>query len=497
MKKRRARWALGFSALALGACAQIANIDGDYRLTSDAGAGGNVGSGRPPDGAGSGAGGSSASGRGGQAGVGGNSSTGDGAPAGGNAGSSAAGGTTATGGDNNNIGGAHAGGNAGSSAGAAPGGTAGVSAGRGGTGSGGASAGRGGTNSAGTSSGGASTGRGGTNSAGTSSGGASAGRGGAGGGSGAAGGSGGSSAGNCGLAPINAKASTQARNLLCYLRKQYGNHVLTGQQESAISSSVETDITFIHDSTGKYPAIRGGDLTWPGTADRALAWWQAGGIPLLRYSMGAPNGPDTYANAQGTITPFNSVYSTGSQANVAFTSRLDSAAAQLAALQAQGVAVLWLPFYDVSLRSFWWDKGSGAEFVTLWAYTYTYLTTTKGLNNLIWVYGTAGSAPNASYFPGAGNVDLAGADTFLSDSPFAQSYSANAAIVGNSMPLALYETLLIPDPATMFTSPTPAAPWLLFNWTAGRSQASGALASVQTAFGSSYAITRDQLPNLN
>ncbi len=37
---------------------------------------------------------------------------------------------------------------------------------------------------------------------------------------------------SCKVAPVDPKATRQARNLLCYLYSVYGNHILSGQQES-------------------------------------------------------------------------------------------------------------------------------------------------------------------------------------------------------------------------------------------------------------------------
>ncbi|MGC4086955.1 MAG: glycosyl hydrolase [Polyangiaceae bacterium] len=197
-----------------------------------------------------------------------------------------------------------------SNAGATSGGSSNGGTSQGGSSSGGASSGgraNGGTSSGGTSSGGTSSGgavSGGRSSGGASSGGvanggsasggaASGGRVGSGGASGgttaqggsgsggvtASGGSAGSTSTSCNVAPANPNATAQAKKLLCYLYSQYGNHVISGQQETSWSSP-EADISWYVSNTGKYPAILGGDYLYPnGTSTRAIAYWNAGGIP--------------------------------------------------------------------------------------------------------------------------------------------------------------------------------------------------------------------------
>ena len=117
--------------------------------------------------------------------------------------------------------------------------------------------------------------------------GAMAGRGGSGGtaGSGAAG-AGGST--TCSVSPVNPNATPQARKLLCYLYSLYGKNVLSGQQETSWSNPAN-DVNWYNTNVGKYPAILGGDYLYPsGTTSRAQAYWNAGGITMIRYHMGAP-----------------------------------------------------------------------------------------------------------------------------------------------------------------------------------------------------------------
>lgn len=350
----------------------------------------------------------------------------------------------------------------------------------------GGSGGRGGGSSTGGSSGGGAAGSSSGTSSGTS-GATSAGSSGAGGT--------GATAPSCEFVPVNPNATRQARNLLCYIYSQQGSHVLSGQQETSWSNP-QGDIDWYTTNGMKAPAILGGDYLYPnGTSTRAIAYWKAGGIPLIRYHMGAPPLEDTYENSKGSAN-IDNVLKAGTAESTSFNSKLDYVATELGKLQAEGVAVLWAPFHEVQQNGwFWWAKGTGAQFVALWKYEFDYLTKTKGLNNLVWLMPFSGT-PSAAYYPGKQYLDLSGPDTYDENQPFGDLFSRSQGVIGSTMPLPLHETGRIPTPSQMFPS---TAPWVLFNVWAGY-QSDGmhnTLDNIKSVYGDAHVVTRDELPNLN
>ena len=322
-----------------------------------------------------------------------------------------------------------------------------------------------------------------------------AGAGGAGRGGANAGGAGGGGAGGstgCNVNPVNANASAQARKLLCYIYSLYGKNVLSGQQETSWSNPAN-DISWYVSNVGKSPAILGGDYLYPnGTSTRAIAYWQAGGITMIRYHMGAPGNSDTYENSMLAVNVTN-VLTNGTSENNSFKSKLDYVATELHKLEDANVAVLWAPFHEYQPNGwFWWSKGTATQFIQLWQYMYDYLTTTKSLNNVVWLAPSSGS-PNASWYPGKSYVDLAGPDTYGTNPPFTSMYSSARNIIGTTVPITLHETGVVPQPATMFPS---AAPWVLWNIWAGYQISENTVANIQSAYASTYTITRDEVPNL-
>jgi hypothetical protein len=298
----------------------------------------------------------------------------------------------------------------------------------------------------------------------------------------------------CSVAPANPNATRQARNLLCYLHSQYRNHVLSGQQETSWSNP-EGDISWYTSNGMKAPAIMGGDFLYPnGTTARAIAYWNAGGIPMIRFHMGAPLSPDTYENSKGSAN-LDNVLREGSDENKSFKEKLDYAAGELKKLQDANVAVLWAPFHEVQPNGwFWWSKGSGSQFVALWKYMFDYFTGTKKLNNLVWLMPFSGT-PSAAYYPGKDYLDLAGPDTYATDQPFVGMYATARNVIGPTLPIPLHETGLIPNPANMFPS---AAPWVLFNiWATYQNDGMhNTLANIKSVYADSHTVTRDELPNL-
>jgi hypothetical protein len=302
----------------------------------------------------------------------------------------------------------------------------------------------------------------------------------------------------CAATPVDPAATRQARNLLCYLYSQYGNHILSGQQESTWVSGPDYEMNYIFSNTGKYPAVRGQDMgDAPTFGTRALAWWNAGGIPMVGYHMGSPAqdsdgyaGSQMRANISAALTPGTADYTR-------LTRRLDGVAAQLKIVQDGGGAVLWRPYHEAGGTWFWWSMEGGAQYVRLWQFTYNYLTRTKGLHNLVWLHPYNG-APNASFYPGKAYVDVGGADTYANDHSAQNGlYNATRAIVGGTIPIALHENGPIPDPGQLQSTGTR---WVLFNtwhttWLTNTS--SNPISLLRTVYTSGYVVTRDEVPNLN
>jgi hypothetical protein len=309
------------------------------------------------------------------------------------------------------------------------------------------------------------------------------------------------------VAPIDASATAEAKKLLCYIYSIYGTKVLSGQQETSWSNP-QSDIDYYVTTVSKHPAILGGDYLYqdgakPGgnTSKRAIAYWNAGGLTMMRYHMGAPPNSDTYDNSKLSVANFDNLYKDGTSENTSLKSKLDYLAGELKALQDAKVPVLMVPYHEVDKYAwFWWSKGTGPQFIKLWKYTIDYMTKTKGVHNALWVMGYAHDGAMADYWPGKDYTDLGGIDQYdKGTQPFANLFSGTKAVVGSTIPIPLHETGTIPQPSAMFPS---AAPWVLWNvWaTYENTNAEGytwnTADSIKSAYNDSHTVTRESLPSL-
>jgi beta-mannanase len=480
--------------LVVGACGTSSVVE------DDGGAGGSGTGGRQNIGGSDGGGGASVTGGGGSAGMraaGGAAGSG-GAPSFG--GSSGDGGRN-TGGDGGNVGGDR-GATGGSGAGIGGSGNTGGSPSGGRTGSGGA-AGRAGSGGGGHGGTGGSLGGGGGAGTGTAGGGGGGPAGtngtGGGGGGGRGGTTGGAGASGCGVSPVTPNATQQAKNVLCYLYSQYGNHVLSGQEENATGqvADANVEVDYIFQQTGKYPAIRSFDVNNAGIASRCLSWWQSNGLCVFGYHMGAPSTSDGYTGSMTAVNGgIDSVVTAGSSNNTVFNQRLDNVVTQAMQVQSGGGVVILRLFHEAGGTWFWWSKEGGAEYVKLWNYAFNYITQTRGVKGILWLLPYDGS-PQSSFFPGDAHVDLAGADTYnaVDDySPATSLFNSVVGIAGKAMPIALHENGPIPDPDQLQSTKTN---WLWFNtWTAPYPENDTSVTELKKVYTSSYVITRDEMPSL-
>ena len=322
----------------------------------------------------------------------------------------------------------------------------------------------------------------------------------------------------CSVTPVTPGASAQAKNLLCYLYSIYGKSVLSGQQETSWSNPAN-DISWYTSNGMKSPAILGGDFlyhdggsctTTTSTTTRAIAYWNAGGLTMIRYHMGLPGAgltcnDDCYNNGANCAEPsggappatfFTNVLTAGTPENTSLNAKLDYVAVQIKAMADANVPVLLALFHETQSNGwFWWAMtSSGSSFVNLYTYAFNYLTKTKGLTNIIWLMPFSGSVSSA-FYPGTSMVDISGPDTYGTDDPFSSLYTGAKAVIGSTMPIPLHETGLIPTPSKMFPS---TAPWVLFNiWAGYQSDGShNTLANIQSVYADSHVITRDEVPSL-
>lgn len=211
--------------------------------------------------------------------------------------------------------------------------------------------------------------------------------------------------------------------LLSYFQTIDGNHSISGEM---IEMQAYPVITTIHNQTGKWVGLIGGDYWhFGGTGNvvsgypfnaSAVDYWNSGGLITLISSIPNP----TTGGYSGDVSALNAtdLLTNGTATNTAFMSYLDGIANGLQQLKNSGVTVIYRPYHENNGNWFWWgtSRMSDAQFVAMWQFTYNYFKNTKGLNNLIWQFsvnaGISSSFPMNNRYPGNAYVDMTGLDGY-------------------------------------------------------------------------------------
>jgi len=282
--------------------------------------------------------------------------------------------------------------------------------------------------------------------------------------------------------------SPNAKRLLNYLADQYGQKIISGQQDAAWTQNRGIDMTArVFEDTGKYPAIKGFDFIqlphdWGGAdygrqqLEEAIEWWggknQNNGDPVAALLPDHPeiHGIVTFCWHWRTgefyefytdQTDFRIPWNNGKldTASAAFKNTviadLDKVVALLKELKDRDIPVLWRPLHEAAGNYqygqpgwFWWGASGPEPYIALWEYIYDYLTYKKGLNNLIWVW----NGQHKDWFPNPDTVDIVGFDVYAP----AQNYGSQKAkfletrqmVSGEETRMvAMTENGPIPDPA--------------------------------------------------
>lgn len=269
---------------------------------------------------------------------------------------------------------------------------------------------------------------------------------------------------------VSKNASDKTKTVKKYLSDVYGNRVLTGQY---CTSGTNTEINAVYMDTGRYSAIRFGDLGiftehYEGSDKNseteiaaAAEWWRNGGLVGYSWYWYAPS--EEKAHYYADLTDFRlsaavsdtdaamldaeglSTYEqTGriSRACYSLIRDIDTVAARLKLLAAEDVPVLFRPLPEAGNGWYWW--GEDAEsYLWLYKLLFTRLNDYHGLTNLIWVW----NGESYDFYPGDDYADIVSMDVYTDS-----DISANARMMDairytiRTKPCALTECGRVPNP---------------------------------------------------
>lgn len=223
--------------------------------------------------------------------------------------------------------------------------------------------------------------------------------------------------------PANPKANPKARAVLQYLRaldaRREGPRILSGQFSDFGRGANLRIMERVHERTGHWPALIGvdyadfgrGSLTYEIPNRVAIEYWKQGGLVTVMahlYNPANPNGGglrDKGVNLEDLLRP-------GHETQQRWMKELDLLAEGLLQLKDAGVVVLWRPFHEMNGGWFWWGAKDPAVFIRVWRQMFDYFSNTKGLDNLLWVYGPNHGQNTDKYYAGDRYVDVVGLDAY-------------------------------------------------------------------------------------
>ena len=342
--------------------------------------------------------------------------------------------------------------------------------------------------------------------------------------------------------PCDPDATDEAKRLYHYLCDQYGEHILSGQQEycgshnynmNAITSQGlpvewkdylvdnEAEFEYLEETTGKLPAIRGIDFLFYNTTksyaddapERVIAWYKdKGGIPTVTYHWNVPtDGKDSddvafYVEHTGN-TPFtNFSISNAVKEGTWEHEKIDADITLLAELfgkiQAEGVPVIFRPLHEAEGGWFWWGAEGAEPCKELYHYLYDSLTKKYGIHNLIWEWTSSTNVTAADWYPGDAYVDMIGIDKYNAinnsepnESALSASFYSLVASTGGHKMVAMSECDTIPSLENMQSE---KAAWLYFcPWYQRYLTELNDPITLKALYTSDYCITLDELPDLS
>ncbi len=222
--------------------------------------------------------------------------------------------------------------------------------------------------------------------------------------------------------PANSHANAQTKAVLKYFQSLEGRsdkRLLSGQFSNFGDRANLRLLDDIHNHTGHWPAIFGADYASRGGINTeapnrtAIEYWRHGGLVTLSTHLYNPARTNaTFGGLRDKDVDLNTLMATNTETHARWLHELDQIAEGLQQLQTNGVVVLWRPFHEMNGDWFWWDGKAPETFKKLWRQEFDYFTTTKGLDNLLWVYAPNHGTNTAVYYPGDPYVDLVGLDAY-------------------------------------------------------------------------------------
>lgn len=297
---------------------------------------------------------------------------------------------------------------------------------------------------------------------------------------------------------------SQSSQVLKYLYSISGKKTIAGQHNKEPNAKPAMWTDFIKETTGKYPGLWSGDFLFQQNniderwtmIHEAKKQWDKGAIINLMWhacppDQGEPCGWDPgLLNAQLGDEQWKEITTDGTPLNQIWKERMDDIAVYLQYLKDNDVEVLFRPFHEMNQGKFWWGGRPGTEGTAkLFRITHDYLTRTKGLSNLIWVWDMQDMSRDFEmYNPGDEYWEVFGFDVY--DNGYDISwYNYILPIVGDK-PMAIGECSKIPSTEMLNNQPR----WTFFMPWAELVKKANTVEEINALYTDPRIITLDEMP---
>lgn len=302
---------------------------------------------------------------------------------------------------------------------------------------------------------------------------------------------------------IVSKSFSQSQ-VLDYLYSISGKKTLSGQHNKEPNAEPVKWTTFIHQVTGKYPALWSGDFLfqqenmdarWTMIHEAKKQWDNGAVINLMWHACppdeGEPCGWDPgLLNAQLDDNQWKELITDGTRLNETWKKRMDEIAVYLQYLEDNKVEVLFRPLHEMNQGKFWWGGRPGPEGTALlYRIVHDYFTVTKGLTNLVWVWDMQDMSRDfKDYNPGNKYWDVFGFDVY--DKGYDASWYNYILLIVGDKPMAIGECAKLPSPAVLAAQPR----WVFFMPWAELVQESNSVKEIIEIYNNPNIITLDEMP---
>ncbi|NML66294.1 glycoside hydrolase [Hymenobacter sp. RP-2-7] len=300
------------------------------------------------------------------------------------------------------------------------------------------------------------------------------------------------------------RAVAQSTKVLPYLRRVAGTRTLAGQHNREPNAEPTKWTKYIHHTTGKYPALWSGDFLYQQEnidqrwtmIREAVRQYRRGAVVNIMWHACPPTTGEPCSWDPGllnqllTDAQWQELLTAGTPLNKAWQARMDDIAKYLQYLKDQRVEVLFRPLHEMNQGKFWWGGRPGPRGTArLYQLTHDYLTQTKGLTNLIWVWDVQDMSRDlAQYDPGPQYWDVFAFDVY--GQGYDQSWYDYLLPIVGAKPMAIGECAVLPTPALLARQPR----WVFFMGWAELVAEKNTTEAIKRLYADPRVLTRDELP---